>query len=41
MEPMNFTADVRQGPCLICGPTQFQQIAAGVAAQITGLEPER
>ncbi|HSB61411.1 MAG TPA: molybdopterin cofactor-binding domain-containing protein, partial [Vicinamibacteria bacterium] len=41
MEPMNFTADVRKDSCLICGPTQFQQLAAGVAAQVTGLKPEQ
>jgi isoquinoline 1-oxidoreductase subunit beta len=41
MEPMNFTADVRKDSCLICGPTQFQQMAAGVAAQVTGLKPEQ
>ncbi len=41
MEPMNFTADVRKDSCLIVGPTQFQQMAAGVAAQVTGLKPEQ
>jgi isoquinoline 1-oxidoreductase beta subunit len=41
MEPMNFTADVRKDSCLVCGPTQFQQLAAGVAAQICGLKPEQ
>jgi isoquinoline 1-oxidoreductase beta subunit len=41
MEPMNFTADVRKDSCLIYGPTQFQQLAAGVAAQVTGLKPEQ
>jgi len=41
MEPMNFTADVRKDSCLVCGPTQFQQMAAGVAAQVTGLKPEQ
>jgi isoquinoline 1-oxidoreductase beta subunit len=41
MEPMNFTADVRRDSCLIYGPTQFQQLAAGVAAQVTGLKPEQ
>ena len=41
MEPMNFTADVRKDHCLISGPTQFQQLAAGVAAQVTGLKPEQ
>ena len=41
MEPMNFTADVRKDSCLVYGPTQFQQLAAGVAAQLTGLKPEQ
>ena len=41
MEPMNFTADVRKDSCLVYGPTQFQQMAAGVAAQVTGLKPEQ
>jgi len=41
MEPMNFTADVRKDSCLVYGPTQFQQMAAGVAAQITGLKAEQ
>jgi isoquinoline 1-oxidoreductase beta subunit len=41
MEPMNFTADVRKDSCLVVGPTQFQQMAAGVAAQVTGLKPEQ
>ena len=41
MEPMNFTADVRKDSCLVAGATQFQQLAAGVAAEITGLKPEQ
>jgi isoquinoline 1-oxidoreductase beta subunit len=41
MEPMNFTADVRKDSCLVYGPTQFQQMAAGAAAQVTGLKPEQ
>jgi isoquinoline 1-oxidoreductase beta subunit len=41
MEPMNFTADVRKDSCLVYGPTQFQQLAAGVAAQVSGLPPEQ
>jgi isoquinoline 1-oxidoreductase beta subunit len=41
MEPMNFTADVRRDSCLVVGPTQFQQMAQGVAAQVTGLKPEQ
>src|SRR5256886_1728983 len=41
MEPMNFTADVRKDSCLVYGPTQFQQMAAGVATQASGLKPEQ
>ena len=41
MEPMNFTADVQKDSCLVCGPTQFQQLAAGVAAEASGLAPEQ
>ncbi len=41
MEPMNFTADVRKDSCLLIGPTQFQQGAAGTAAAVTGLKPEQ
>jgi isoquinoline 1-oxidoreductase subunit beta len=41
MEPMNFTADVQKDSCLVQGPTQFQQLAAGVAAQASGLKPEQ
>ena len=37
MEPMNFTADVHKDGCDIYGPTQFPQLAEGVAMQITGL----
>ncbi|MEP7154886.1 MAG: xanthine dehydrogenase family protein molybdopterin-binding subunit [Betaproteobacteria bacterium] len=36
MEPMNFTADVRADGCDIYGPTQFPQLAEGMAMQITG-----
>ena len=41
LEPMNFTADVRKDSCLLYGPTQFQQAAAGVAANLTGLKPDQ
>jgi isoquinoline 1-oxidoreductase beta subunit len=41
MEPMNFTADVGKDSCLVYGPTQFQQLAAGVAANAAGLKPEQ
>src|SRR5207245_5129475 len=39
MEPMNFTADVKPGRCDLYGPTQFQQLAQGLAAQAAGLPP--
>ena len=41
LEPMNFTADVRKDSCLLYGPTQFQQAAAGLAEKLTGLKPEQ
>ena len=41
MEPMNFTADVRADGCDIYGPTQFPQLAEGVAMQITGFPKEK
>ena len=41
MEPMNFTADVRSDSCLLVGPTQFQQMAEGVAAQMLGMKPSQ
>jgi isoquinoline 1-oxidoreductase subunit beta len=41
MEPMNFTADVRADGCDLYGPTQFPQLAEGVAMQITGLPKEK
>jgi isoquinoline 1-oxidoreductase beta subunit len=41
MEPMNFTADVRNDSCLLYGPTQFQQMAEGVAAQMLGMKPSQ
>ena len=41
MEPMNFTADVRADSCLLYGPTQFQQLAQGVAAGILQMKPEQ
>jgi isoquinoline 1-oxidoreductase beta subunit len=41
MEPMNFTADVRKDSCLLYGPTQFQQMAEGVAAQMLGMKPSQ
>ena len=41
MEPMNFTADVSADSCLLYGPTQFQQMAEGVAAQMLGMKPSQ
>ncbi len=41
MEPMNFTADVKPDSCLLVGPTQFQQMAEGVAAQMLGMKPSQ
>ena len=41
MEPMNFTADVRADGCDLYGPTQFPQMAEGVAMQITGFPKEK
>jgi isoquinoline 1-oxidoreductase subunit beta len=40
LEPMNFTADVRKDRALLIGSIQFQQMALGMAAEITGLKPE-
>jgi isoquinoline 1-oxidoreductase beta subunit len=40
MEPMNFTADFRNGKCKLIGPTQFQQGAQGAVATALGLKPE-
>jgi isoquinoline 1-oxidoreductase beta subunit len=40
MEPMNFTADFKNGKCLLVGPTQFQQGAQGAVAAALGIKPE-
>lgn len=40
LEPMNFTADFRNGKCLLVGPTQFQQGAQGAVAAALGIKPE-
>jgi isoquinoline 1-oxidoreductase beta subunit len=40
MEPMNFTAYVHDGKCILSGPTQFQQGAAGAVAAAIGVKPE-
>jgi isoquinoline 1-oxidoreductase beta subunit len=41
LEPMNFTADVRKDSAVLIGSIQFQQLAMGMATQITGLKPEQ
>jgi isoquinoline 1-oxidoreductase beta subunit len=41
MEPMNCTARVADGRCEIWAPTQGVELAQVVAAQVTGLPPER
>jgi isoquinoline 1-oxidoreductase subunit beta len=41
MEPMNCTARVADGRCEIWAPTQGVEITQTVAAQVTGLPPER
>jgi isoquinoline 1-oxidoreductase subunit beta len=41
MEPMNCTARVADGRCEIWAPTQGVELAQTVAAQVTGLPPER
>ncbi|MCU6433111.1 xanthine dehydrogenase family protein molybdopterin-binding subunit [Undibacterium sp. Jales W-56] len=40
LEPMNFTADFKDGKCLLIGPTQFQQGAQGAVAAALGIKPE-
>ncbi|MES2069720.1 MAG: xanthine dehydrogenase family protein molybdopterin-binding subunit [Pseudomonadota bacterium] len=40
LEPMNFTADFRDGKILLIGPTQFQQGAQGAVAAALGIKPE-
>ena len=40
LEPQNFTADFKDGKCLVVGPTQFQQGAQGEVAKALGLKPE-
>ena len=40
LEPQNFTADFKDGKCLLIGPTQFQQGAQGNVAAALGLKPE-
>jgi len=40
MEPINCTADVRADRVDVWAPTQFQTMAQGMAAKISGLKPE-
>ncbi|MFZ6814492.1 molybdopterin cofactor-binding domain-containing protein [Undibacterium sp. Rencai35W] len=40
LEPMNFTADFKDGKCLLIGPTQFQQGAQGAVAAALAIKPE-
>jgi isoquinoline 1-oxidoreductase beta subunit len=40
LEPMNFTADYKNGKILLIGPTQFQQGAEGSVAAALGIKPE-
>lgn len=40
LEPMNFTADFKNGKCLLIGPTQFQQGAQGAVAAALSIKPE-
>ena len=40
LEPQNFTADYKNGKCLLIGPTQFQQGAVGNVAAALGIKPE-
>lgn len=41
MEPVNCTADVRDGHCYVTGPLQMQTSGAGVVAAVTGLPLDR
>ena len=41
MEPMNTTADVRNGRCEVWTPTQVQRRAQAAAAKGSGLPPEQ
>jgi isoquinoline 1-oxidoreductase beta subunit len=40
MEPQNFTADFKNGKCMLIGPTQFQTGAVGGVAAALGIKPE-
>lgn len=40
LEPMNFTADYKDGKCMLIGPMQFQQGSEGAVAAVLGIKPE-
>ena len=40
LEPMNFTANYKDGKCEVIGSTQFQQGAQGATAAVLGIKPE-
>ena len=40
LEPMNFTADVRNGKVMLIGPTQWQDAAQGEVAKAVGVKVE-
>ena len=40
LEPMNFTADYKNGKIRLIGPTQFQQGVTGAIGAVLGLKPE-
>lgn len=40
LEPMNFTANFKDGKCELIGSTQFQQGAQGASAAALGIKPE-
>ncbi len=40
LEPMNFTANFKDGKCEVIGSTQFQQGAQGATAAVLGIKPE-
>lgn len=41
LEPVNCSASIANGECHVWGPIQFQQGAQGVAAQVSGIAPEK
>jgi isoquinoline 1-oxidoreductase subunit beta len=40
LEPQNFTADFKNGKCMVIGPTQNQQVAQAQVAAGLGIKPE-